>query len=136
MKKPGTCKHYTGTRNERCDAGVSYIELAGPEYGLAVRLPCIDLGRRRTPPVEPVPCDRYEEPTAAEVAAWNAQVDAAIARVEAVVPLVERMRREGTSAAKFPCPACGAGILAVALAPSNGHARARCSTPDCVDFME
>jgi hypothetical protein len=44
--------------------------------------------------------------------------------------------RRGVSGRIDPCPICGIGPLAFAVASGNGHIRAQCETDNCVSFME
>ena len=65
---PHNCKHFTGIRNQTCEIGIPYDPTA---------LPCIGTVAQRTG----ASCARFELPTAAEVAADKAKIDAALAAV-------------------------------------------------------
>lgn len=39
-------------------------------------------------------------------------------------------------ASSIGCPSCESGKLSYSVASVNGHMHARCSTPDCVAWME
>ncbi len=80
----GTCKHFGSAPGGRltCGAGHDIRELVGgEEYGWMRRVPCHDPEPRkdtRLPMFDPVSCSDYIEPTAAEVAAYEVEVQRVI----------------------------------------------------------
>ncbi len=48
----------------------------------------------------------------------------------------EHSQGERGRSGAFPCPACGTGTVRWAVSGYNGHRQARCSTNNCVCFME
>jgi hypothetical protein len=152
MKK-GTCKHYTGFTLFRtagqCRAGVNYRDVTpDPDTsGCALRIPChtvcnfyqpgqlAEFARRGT-------CAKYEEPTDAEVAAHEAEIEAMIAKSEAqmaaTTPLLKRIKKDHKGQdwqGVEVCPVCG-GKLHLSHAAYNGHVHGRCETEDCLNWME
>jgi hypothetical protein len=137
MKKAGKCIHYNGSVNDRCDAGVAYQELAGSEPGWVRRLPCL----RKNDGPGMVPCALRQEPTAAEVEDDEARLKDRLERVgkvrDAIVAACGGPWKRGTPGAQgeIACPCCG-GTVRYSRAGYNGHVHARCSTEDCVSWME
>lgn len=89
------CRHFNGTQNTHCKAGINYRELAGmPKLGWGTRLPCLT-----DPFMSPtrVPCTLLSFPTEAEAEANIQQLEDHIAKH------VERLSRG-------ECPVCGKKI--------------------------
>lgn len=76
-------------------------------------------------------CDRREEYTDDERAAWKAHVRRAMERS---IVAGSAIPREGDSG-EVACPACGEGTIGWVRARINGHLHARCSTPRCFSVM-
>lgn len=131
----GKCKHFNGVQHPACDVGVVYDSLPG--------FPCIkiygaDGPRERVNEHCLDCCAKYEEPSAKELADYRAMVDADIAKMRTLTPLLTRIKREhkGRSWSGIEiCPACG-GKLHIAHAGCNGHMRGQCETPGCVAWIE
>lgn len=88
------CKHFTGYQNIVCEAGVTYRTLVGgPNLGWLRRLPCLQTEGQH----DQATCDRFELPTAEEIAESKARSDAAVA---------ETIRRLEAGL----CPHCGAKV--------------------------
>lgn len=86
------CRHYTGTQNATCKAGVNYQELVGGRsLGWGRHLPCI---RSNT---DTVSCAHLAWPTAEDLAAKEA----------ALTEHIERMRERAEAG---QCIHCGAAI--------------------------
>lgn len=138
MKKPSYCKHFCGTVEPVCGAGVNIRELAGgPDYGWCTRLPCNShLGERD--PSAVVHCDKYEEPTPEEIAEEELFMAQMMDRHIQSAPWVDSIRRAyaGKDAAGTDrCPICAAPIY-WSISAYNGHVHATCSTDGCLRFME
>lgn len=179
-----TCKHFTGTQNKTCAAGIAYdsVTIDPDKPGSAYRKPCINwVEREKSLPTHrqrPLSqnelaescgkCDKHELPTAEEVAKWktetNAWVEKNIRRTmlarEAILDDLRRRWKEGPTpehgitcpsdisrfckpqknyfcgAGKMKCPVCHEGELQYSRGSYNGHVHARCSTKDCVAWME
>lgn len=147
--RQNTCKHFNGTHhNEKCEAGVCYRDVTpDPDRidGYLLRLPCFkNLGlsnpnksqlaefeKRGT-------CEKYEEPTKEDIAAYDAEMVADIERTEKTIPICSRIRAEHKGenwSGVEACPVCG-GSLHLRHAACNGHIHASCETKDCISFME
>lgn len=95
----GTCKHFRG--RDGCALGIDIRALVGgPDWGWGRRKPCNAETMRATslPPINPAPCDQYEEPTAQEVAESEARMQRA---EDAMMAVVVQGRTD------VPCPECG-----------------------------
>jgi hypothetical protein len=132
--KAGTCVHFNGIQNDACRAGVNYREhVGGPDFGWARRMPCILKYAK-----DAVPCDKYQEPTPAQIAEREQVMNAAIDRMKLTYPLVERIRREHKGQSwkgVEECPVCK-GKLHLSHAACNGHVWGKCETKGCVAWME
>lgn len=140
--RAGTCVHFNGMgldRSKCCEAGVNYRELVGgPDLGWCTRAPCIKVGGVRRDPAEVVPCEKYAEPSAEQIAESKRQMQELLRRMELVAPLVGRIKRQyrgrGWSGVE-ECPACK-GRLHLSHAKLNGHVWGKCETADCLTWME
>lgn len=142
MKRAGTCVHFNGMgldRKRRCEAGVNYRELVGgPDLGWCTRAPCIKLGGTQRDPAAVVPCERYLEPTAEQIAQSKAERAARSTQFQLAFPLIERVKRERRGSnwsGVVECPACK-GKLHISHARSNGHVHGRCESAGCLHWME
>ncbi len=147
--KPGTCKHKTSTYHDECCAvGVRYDDVCpNPEdrTGKAYRYACTtyealsDHGKRVVDELGPQgTCEKYEEPTADEIAEHEAEIEKATQRMMRTLPLIARIKLEhkdeswkGTE----ECPECG-GVLHLTHAADNGHVWGQCETEGCLAWME
>jgi hypothetical protein len=134
----GKCIHYNGSVNECCEAGVNYGELAGgKDPGWGLKLPCI----KKFAGPSPVTCDKRQEPTPEQLAEWKAEMNRSMERIgkarKAIVDHLGGPWKRGMtgSSGSIPCPNC-AGTLQFSRAGYNGHIHARCSSEDCVAWME
>lgn len=140
MRK-GTCKHFCGFQHKECDAGVSYLALAGVSNdGMALRLPCSGAfaDRAKAEGIARVPCDKREEPTAEDLAEWEASMKRLSDRMKKTLPWISDMKQKhprGVGHTVEKCPIC-AGLIHFTIAGYNGHMHAKCETKDCVSFME
>jgi hypothetical protein len=123
-----TCVHFTGIRYDKCDAGVAYEDVRD-ESTRPFRFPCIHSDSATT-------CDKKATPTREEAEEWNRQVkerfvNVAQARTAAVADAGGKRGVTGSLA----CPVCEGGELRYGIA-GNGHVHGRCTTDDCVAWME
>jgi len=142
----GLCKHYNGSfHNKTCDVGICYnaVTPAPKEPGCALRRPC------RTIPVFDSPsqleefakrgtCEKYQEPTEAEIAEYEAKVQSIVRNFEASLPLIGRVKKEHHGQdwqGVEECPICK-GKLHIRHANYNGHTHGKCETADCLNWME
>ncbi len=139
MRRESKCKHYTGSINETCDAGVKYADVRKdnqPDPGYS--LPCIAKYNHAG-----ATCEKCQLPTAAEIAAdeaamrlWVEQVGQARA---AIVAHLGGPWKKGTpgGSGQIDCPVCQQpSALRFSRSRYNGHIHARCNTPTCVNWME
>ena len=141
MKK-GTCKHFNGMVNERCDADVRYYDVTPDPDGVGCwrRTPC---HRDRHPNDaeefgQPGTCEKYEEPTPEEIAAYEAEIEASHQRMLKTLPVIRRIKEEHKGESwqgVEKCPVCD-GKLHMSHAACNGHVHGRCETDGCVAWME
>lgn len=132
MRK-GYCKHFNGTQDERCKAGIDFHELVGNAHGWGQRLPCNPLECD-----DKAFCDRFEEPTYEEILEYGTQIDAVVDRMQKVDPLIRRIKSENKGKdiqVIESCPEC-AGKLHIKHISSNGHTRGCCETENCLSWME
>jgi hypothetical protein len=96
VKRAGTCVHFCGIQHEKCAAGVVLLSVRDASQPGPYRWPCITLTGITKKPMPPATttCDQYREPTADEIAADKAALDARL----------EEMRQQ---TARGECSACG-----------------------------
>ena len=135
-QKLNKCRHFNGTMNKTCEAGVSYDAVIRPNpSGQGKLLPCFkDSGNGEG-------CDKCQFKTEAEVdaeveAARQSFVNAMLAR-KAIVDHLGGPWKKGMGGARgaIECPVCH-GTLLYSRAGYNGHIHAQCETPNCVSWME
>jgi hypothetical protein len=139
------CKHYNGTYgNEVCEAGVAYasVRIEGEwkyrykgsktVYTHGVCYPCLgkwNLGGAT--------CDKREVPTAEEAAAEEREMQKRFSdTITARLAIVVATDGKRGVAGKIDCPVCNNGKLHYSVSGYNGHIHAKCSTENCVAWME
>lgn len=146
--RQGTCKHFNGSHhNTHCEAGMCYDQITpnASDPGSYYRMPCHrvfpDMKRAAEVWAEhgtQGTCEKYEEPTSEDIAADDAAMEAAIARMKRTLPLCVRIKveHEGENwKGVETCPECG-GKLHLSHAACNGHVWGKCETEDCLAWME
>lgn len=150
--KQGTCKHYAGDfHNTHCAAGVCYKDVTTePEnrLGIAFRKPCVnwDVTLKRMPLSQSQleqwakrgHCDKYQEPSAEEIKAYEAELDAHLNLFKTALPIISRIKKEHKSESwkgVETCPVCK-GKLHMTHASINGHVWGQCETKGCLSWME
>lgn len=145
MKKPDKCRHYNGTINDACDAGVKYADVRLGFGTPKMSLPCFsagDNGRGRDWNELGAKCEKCDFPTAEELAAEEKEWKERSARMmkvrQAIVAHLGGPWKKGMkgSAGSIDCPACVKGCVNFSRAGYNGHIHARCSTSGCAAWME
>ncbi len=142
----GLCKHHRSSwHNKTCLAGVCYRDVTPnpDEPGCALRQPCRQVPVFNTPDQlahfeRRGTCDKYEEPTQAELDAYELKIQAAIQRMEASLPLIDRVKKEHRGQdwqGVEECPICK-GKLFMTHAKYNGHVHGKCETEGCLSWME
>lgn len=149
--KHGTCKHYNGSfHNTHCDAGVCYLEVTpDPDdiTGIHFRHPCfvrtpeqvaeLNDGQRECYKRRGT-CDKFEEPTDAEIAEEEAAFEKFADRFLLTLPLIQEIKESHKGhdwKGSEPCPECG-GTLHLSHAAYNGHVWGQCETEGCLSWME
>jgi hypothetical protein len=141
--REGVCIHYRGLRGtpNDCALGLDIEKVTGGErFGIALRMPCcrnLTMGRKPEDLPKRATCDKYQEPTAEEIAKHEADFkvyaqNATKAR-EAIIKHAGVTR--GFVQNKMPCPICQKGELHYRIEP-NGHVRSQCTTKECINFIE
>lgn len=131
------CRHFNGITNDTCDAGVRYETVRVPRAdGMGYGLPCLKDHS------EGCSCEKQSFPTAeeinAEITEFNQSRDRITTARKAIVDRLGGPWKKGmeTVRGSMPCPVCKAGALFYSRAGINGHIHARCSTGECVAWME
>lgn len=126
----GMCRHYNGYQKGTCKLGVEYRPLVGgPNIGWAARLPCIPESSLRKEPM--AKCDKYEEPTPAEIMAEKIELQA---HSEKMQEAIGRIRETKVNQGMVECPKCQSN-LRFSVAKINGHIWAKCDTTGCLAWM-
>lgn len=137
------CRHFVGIHhNTCCKAGVNFrAHVGGPELGWVTRLPCVPLmstGKAE----DVVPCEQRDVWTREEA---ERNIDAHERAIERFFSAhkaakadakVKGFRKGHAGAGELPCPVCDGGTLRYTVAAYNGHMHGRCSTANCVSWME
>lgn len=144
------CRHHRSPKplDHECAIGVDIgAILPRNTFGHHYAMPCNTATSENTPKCT---CDKRDLFTAAEVAQQDADSEAAMAeakkRLLATLPLIERLKKEHAdrhgashrkhnSSGREDCPVCGSRI-AWSLVGFNMHIAMRCSTQDCIAFIE
>lgn len=144
MKTSIRCKHFNGTRNESCKAGVKYEDVTLGKGTSKVSLPCIEptsinmkkhneLGAK---------CDKCEMPTQSEIEAEEREMEEHMQKTmkvrAAIVAHIGGPWKLGDKgvAGTIDCPACLKSTVRFSRAGCNGHIHAHCGTQGCVSWME
>ena len=128
-----SCKHFNGIHNKQCQAGIQYKE----DYSM--RIPCIP---SKTDKRQAWECSLYCVSTREEAEAeadkyeraYNTTIVARSAAKEHAKIL--GLKRGNGGVGQLKCPCCEDGFINYSVASFNGHMHARCSTKDCVFWME
>lgn len=127
------CKHFNGTMNKKCDVGVAYETVREVrEPGRGFKLPCL---------LECDNCSKRELVTEAEadveIEEHKKRFEGTMLARKAIVDFVGPWKKGQAARGRISCPVCrGEMTLQFSRAGVNGHIHARCSTPDCVSWME
>jgi rubredoxin len=137
-QKANKCRHFNGMMNKVCEAGVAY-ETVRKSGGRGYALPCFKDDSAEHPECN---CDKQSFKTHEEIAAEIEESDRRFQNtMTARMAIVEHLggpwkRGSPGVSASIACPVCKAGTLRFNRAAVNGHIHARCSTADCVAWME
>lgn len=123
----GVCIHFNGIQNKTCKAGCT--------YPVPVASTCFP-SRIDGLMANPHPCSSYVA-TGMEAAireeAESAKASENCNKARAAIIAHEGTKRRVSGA--IPCPVCNQGPLRYGIAV-NGHIRAQCMTPECVNWIE
>jgi len=158
------CRHFTGIGNEGerfkrienrklgdidgkregrgfCAAGVFYNDVKKTGARM-IALPCFPPEPDNMPADGVWPqCPKQSFKTPDELDAESKEIEEAagrsIKRLTVVIPAIQKAAdgKRGVGGT-MPCPVCKTGTLGWSVAGYNGHIHARCSTADCVSFMQ
>lgn len=140
------CEHYNGlsgpgmrddSATRCCKAGVVYLTVKSTDESIKGfgRYPCFREG-------EAVPCEKRHFLTPEEVAAEVAEHEASWGRLKlGIAAASEDAKKHGYRKGNggnglVLCPVCKTGDLHYTVASYNGHMWGRCSTKDCVSWMQ
>lgn len=123
-----TCRHLTGVQHEVCKAGLRYEDVSDNSRKALDRLPCLGVGPS---------CEKRDFYTRQEAEAKQAEWTRRFTNVLVARSAIEQTegKRRGVSGSML-CPVCTTGTLQYSIASINGHIHGRCSTEDCVSWME
>lgn len=130
------CIHFNGVCNPSCKAGVVYDDVRSKECGKGfARYPCFREGAA-------LPCEKRRFRTPDEVEAAVADHKASVDRLNSGLSAVrDDAAKKGFSkgnggGSAVPCPVCKSGALHYSVSGYNGHIHGRCSTKDCLSWMQ
>ena len=126
------CKHYTGllgpgmVEHKQCEAGHAYDSF-GPPQPMRKELPCIkDNGQ---------PCPDQVFPTPEEMAERERAFDEYFEMMMAARATIMDTGAKRGDSGTVECPKCGED-LHYTVSSLNGHVRAGCETPNCMQWIE
>lgn len=129
----GSCRHFNGIQNKTCKAGITYQQ---ESPGLAP--PCIPRFVNARPTWE---CSQFAIMSREEVE----KIADEVMEHEKYFAAARQLAKEDARAKGFgighagqgsvPCPRCG-GDIRYRVATYNGHMWGKCSTLDCIGWME
>lgn len=139
-KMPRWCRFHEKPKPmvDVCGVGVQIVPMGQRGMGGFYKIPCHDLTMDG---IEKWECPYRDFFTDEEVAAQEAEsekhVNEFIRKLELTRPLVERIKNQGISSGSTSCPVCRNGFIDWSCAVDyNKHVHMRCSTADCIVFME
>jgi len=145
------CLHFIGGCADTCAKGVKYADVKkqhnpplqyryhrerGTPYMRTASLPCFK------DKAFGAVCDLAEFPTTDQIMKHDADSEAFVARMLTTRKTIladiatKQIPDDGSSAGTIPCPICGTGEVRYRRSGYNGHIHAKCSTENCVAWME
>lgn len=131
-----SCRHFNGTQNRSCRAGVTYRPWDKSTNEAMPYLPAHINGRPTWP------CDLFEIMSVAEA---EKEADERIVLMERGIKARHAAKDDAKAKGfgkgnggigEIACPSCDGGRLRYSVAGYNGHMHGKCSTPGCVSWME
>lgn len=126
------CKHFNGlfgpgmVEHKECRAGHAYDSF-GPRQPMRKELPCLRDNNQ--------PCPDQIFPTPEEIAAREKEFDEHFKLIASARAAIMATGATRGSSGEVECPKCGKP-LHFAIAKLNGHVRAGCETPNCIQWIE
>lgn len=127
------CIHFNGTLNKVCKAGVNYNTFRQQWDSTCCGFPCLKDSKT------PLSCGQREWPSEEYIQARLDEIEEATLRHMKAGSLVAEFREKnkGKDAQEsFPCPACEKGTLNLSISAYNGHVWGKCTTDNCLAWME
>ena len=123
------CRHFLGIQHATCGAGLPLPKKCG---GVCVPFALADTFAK------PSPCPGFALLTREEERAQDREVDALVAKINtARRAITDHTKGARSCGGRIACPVCkAAGTTLTFTVAFNGHVHARCSTPECVTWME
>jgi hypothetical protein len=118
------CRHRTAFANDhkQCRCGIDFRQ-----WGVPIRA-CVG---------ESKDCERYSPMSKLEWFQREQEHNARFARVGQIrKAIVEHFEASGESCGQITCPCCEGGSVSYSRSSYNGHIHARCSTPNCANWVE
>lgn len=127
-----SCVHFTGFRpGGACKAGIEYESFPTPRL-----LPCIPAFKDAEAHLRPA-CPKFQALGMEAVLKEDEEHDVWFARTNtARAAIVAHFKATDRSAGGIPCPVCQSGELHYSIARSNGHVHAKCTSANCLNWME
>lgn len=125
------CKHWRGSINDTCEVGIDWQKITGGEQlGIMRRCPCLNPKHRSK-------CEQHELPTLEELEAEEKELQEMMDQFEKELPFWSRIKQENKRGTQgiCKCPRCDQDCH-WSIAGLNGHLWVKCSTENCVAFME
>jgi hypothetical protein len=123
------CRHFRGV-HKTCAAGCQYPK---PVVGV-----CFPKFKEYPDDKPSTPCPKFAPYTREEIEEHERDIAAMFnqANVATKAILEATNGKRGVGGVINPCPCCKTGQLHFSVAGCNGHIHAKCTTPDCVNFMQ
>lgn len=152
--REGSCIHFNGLMSHTCKVDHAYLDVAAPitaqqlqwhnenypthdptRTAIAKRIPCLVENNIHT-------CPDFREPTPEEIEANEKQIGTMLShfvtvRTQIIAHIKENGQEKNSWQSSIPCPVCEGGTVKYTYAGNfNRHIHARCTTPNCVNWME
>ena len=122
------CKHYNGTVNAACKAGVNYDAIKDVS-SIPYRWICTD-------PQSTVPCDLCVRRTPEEIRERKEYLLDRLKHMDAAFAKIRPFRQRGkTTTGVIECPKCK-GRLHYSISGYNGHIHGKCETDGCLSWIQ
>jgi len=124
------CKHFAGTMNKKCDAGIEYDSVRNKNTR-PFKMPCV-----KNSIMHGSSCDHLCYPTEEEVQKQLKEIESmGLDSVAVLVVIKTHIKSTGKPEGTVDCPVCIVGTVAFIQAEVNGHITAKCDKCD-ISLME